>query len=439
MTASRAWNGLLLLSTAVAAFSGLLFGFDTAVIAGTTRAITSVFRLTPGSLGVTVSCAIWGTVVGSLAVAPLAERYGSRESLRVIALLYLASAVSCAFAPSWPAFLAARFTGGLAIGGCSVVSPMYIAEIAPPRLRGRMVASFQLSIVTGILVAYLSNHLLEMFVSGPNLWRFQLGAVALPAAAFTLALFLIPRSPHWLVKQGRLHEAARMLRRLGSPDAQDAVAEIRRAIHRDGEDSADSIFERRFRKPLLLALALGLFNQLTGVNAVLYYLNDIFTLAGFSAFSAGKQATLVGVANLLFTIVGLSLVDLLGRRPLLLWGAAGMAGSLAGVAAVLSSHGSTALLLPLLLVYIACFAATQGTVVWVYLSEIFPEAVRERGQALASFWLWLLAAGVSGLFPSLAAHHRSLPFGLFSAAMLCQFIVVQQLFPETNGRLLQAS
>ncbi len=434
---SQRLNIPLVLSTAVAALGGLLLGFDTAVIAGATQALSHSFGLTPLMLGLTVSCAIWGTVLGGLLAAIPGERYGGRESLRITAVLYLVSALGCALSERWGMFLLFRFLSGLAIGGCSVFSPMYIAETAPAALRGRLVACFQLSIVTGILVAYGSNATLTLALAGPALWRFELGVAALPAALFLLLLSSIPQSPRWLVKQGRLDEACTVLRTIGSDDPSRDAAAIEAALASASGQRAPSLFSAEFRRPLLIALALGLFNQLSGINAILYYLNDIFAQAGFRSVSASGQAIAIGVANLVFTLVGVALIDRVGRKPLLLGGAAGMAISLTGVAAIFLAGRMQSLLLPLLISFIGFFAASQGAVVWVYLSEIFPSAIREKGQSLASSWLWLLTAIVSGVFPSLAAISRGYPFILFAAAMAAQFLVVLWFFPETKGNSLE--
>lgn len=359
------------------------------------------------------------------------------ESLRITAVLYLVSGLGCALAGSWGTFLLFRFLSGLAIGGCSVFSPMYIAETAPPALRGRLVACFQLSIVSGILVAYGSNAGLTLAVAGPALWRFELGVAALPAALFLLMLGFIPQSPRWLVKQGRHAEARAVLRTIGSDDPRRDTAGIQTALASASGQRAPSLFSAEFRRPLLIALALGLFNQLSGINAILYYLNDIFAHAGFRSVSASGQAIAIGIANLVFTIVGMALIDRVGRKPLLLGGAIGMALSLTGVAAIFLTGRMQSLLLPLLIIFIGFFAASQGAVVWVYLSEIFPSAIREKGQSFASSWLWLLTAVVSGVFPSLAAISRGYPFVLFAAAMAAQFLVVLWFFPETKGDSLE--
>ncbi len=427
----------LAMSTAVAAIGGLLLGFDTAVIAGTTQALTRTFQLTPVMLGLTVSCAIWGTVLGGLLASTPGERYGGRESLRITAVLYLVSAFGCSLAVNWCTFMLFRFVSGLAIGGCSVFSPMYIAETAPAAMRGRLVACFQLSIVSGILVAYGSNAAIALAFSGPGLWRFQLGVAALPAALFLVTLGFIPQSPRWLVKQGRLDEARAVLMMIGSNDPGLEAQQIQTVLASAKGQRAPSLFAAEFRRPLLIALALGLFNQLSGINAILYYLNDIFAEAGFRSVSASSQAIAIGMANLVFTLVGMALIDRIGRKPLLLAGAVGMALSLTGVAAIFLVGRMQSLLLLLLIFFIGSFAVSQGAVLWVYLSEIFPSAVREKGQSFASSWLWLLTAVVSGVFPTLAALSRGYPFVLFASAMAAQFVIVLWFFPETKGNSLE--
>lgn len=431
-------NRVILFATGVAALGGLLFGFDTAVIAGTTHALSRYFHLTAATLGITVSCALWGTVVGGLFAYLPADRVGGRESLRLTGLLYIASALGCALSHNWYTFLGFRFVGGLAIGGCSVFAPMYIAETSPAAMRGKLVGCFQLSIVFGILVAYGSNALVSLLHLGAAEWRVELGIAAVPSLLFFFALRFIPRSPRWLVRKGRTEEALRALVSLGAPTPQQELARMQASLAVLSTKRTNSIFAPQYRRVLLIALALGLFNQLSGINAILYYLNDIFAHAGFASASAGVQSVVIGLANLVFTLVGMALIDRVGRKPLLLVGAVGMAAALGGVALLFHAGTHQRLLLPLLVLYIACFAASQGAVIWVYLSEVFPNAVRESGQGLASFWLWFLTAVVAGVFPILAAFSRSLVFALFCCAMLAQFFVVLYFFPETRGRSLEA-
>ena len=331
-------NSVLLKSTAVAALCGLLFGFDTAVISGTTSALRSVFQLTPNLLGITVSSALWGTVAGSLLSSIPGERWGRRDSLRVLGVLYFLSALGCALAWNWPALLIFRIIGGLGIGGSSVLAPMYIAEIAPAKLRGRLVGFFQFNVVLGILVAYLSNYILGSLRLGQAEWRWDLGVAAIPAALFFMFLAGIPRSPRWLAKVQRLEEARSVLAQIGEPDPDAELADIVRSIDAEHGHANEPLFSRKYALPIFLAVATGLFNQLSGINAILYYLNDIFERAGFSKVSGDLQAVAVGATNLLFTMLAISVIDRFGRKFLLLVGSVGTSLSLAGVAVIFFKH-----------------------------------------------------------------------------------------------------
>lgn len=430
-------NRYVIRGTFVGALGGLLFGFDTAVISGTTASLTHVYALTPKQLGLTVSIALVGTVIGALGSGALGQRYGSREVLRVTAVLYLLSAIGCAFAPDWGFLLAARLLGGLGIGGSSVLGPIYIAEIAPARLRGRLVGVFQINIVVGILLAYLSNYLISLLRLGAIEWRWQLGVAAFPAALFLALLYGIPRSARWLVTQNRLAEACGVLELMGSTNAQAEIEVIRESLHTERKVEHAPLFElrnSRFRygKPIFLAIAIGAFNQLSGINAILYYLNDIFSAAGFSKLSGNLQAVAVGAMNLVATLVAMALIDRLGRKILLLIGAVGMAVCLAAVAAIFLLHQYREMLVWALVVYIAFFAVSQGAVIWVYISEVFPTQVRGKGQSVGAGTHWVMNALISGVFPVIAARSGAYPFIFFAAMMVLQFFVVLIFFPETK-------
>jgi len=421
----------------VGALGGLLFGFDTAVISGATAGITKTFRLSTNQLGLTVAIALCGTVVGALTAGSLGQRFGSREMLRLTAVLYMLSAIGCAFAPTWLLLLTARFVGGLGIGGSSVLGPVYIAELAPPKLRGRLVGTFQINIVVGILFAYLSNYLLSLLNLGMKEWRFELGVAAIPAAAFFVLLFGIPRSARWLTTQDRLDEAMDVLKLMGSPNSEAELADIRESLHMEKNEPNESLFairngRLRYGKPIFLAISIGAFNQLSGINAILYYLNDIFAAAGFSRVSSNLQAVAVGGMNLLATLLGMALIDRVGRKMLLLIGSVGTAICLAFVSFIFFVHLHQAMLLWALLAYIAFFAVSQGAVIWVYISEVFPTRVRGKGQSLGSGTHWIMNAMLSGIFPVIAARSGAYPFAFFASMMLLQFIVVLLFFPETK-------
>jgi len=429
-------NSYLLKSTVVAALGGLLFGFDTAVIAGTIGALRVTFQLSPGWLGFTVFSALFGTVLGAMLAGVPGDRYGRRDSLRLMAVLYLVSALGCAFAWNWPALVVARFIGGLGIGGSSVLGPMYIAEIAPAKWRGRLVGFFQFNIVSGILIAYFSNYVIGLQHFGNLEWRWMLGVSAIPAALFLVMLFRIPRSPRWLVKKRRVDEAREVLRLTGEENYEAELQDIIASI--DLEHTAqDKLFSWKYRMPILFAVTIGLFNQLEGINAILYYLNDIFARAGFSKVSGDLQAVAVGATNLLFTIIAMSVIDRLGRKTLLLVGAAGNVVCLSGVSFVFFTGRHGDLLLWLLIGYIAFFAFSQGAVIWVYLSEVFPNQVRAKGQSLGSFSHWIMNATISLVFPVMAASSGAYPFMFFAVMTGLQFFVVLFLYPETKGVTLE--
>jgi len=429
-------NTYLLKSTVVAALGGLLFGFDTAVIAGTTHALTETFHLSPSSLGLTVAAALWGTILGAMLAGIPGDMYGRRDSLRAMAVLYLVSALGCAFAWGWTALVLFRFIGGLGIGGSSVLGPMYIAEIAPAKWRGRLVGLFQFNIVFGILLAYFSNYVFGTMQLGATEWRWKLGIPAVPALFFLLMLFGIPRSPRWLVKKQRTAEARDVLRMVGEEDYEQELQDIIVSI--DAEHAAnDSLFSWKYRLPIFLAVSIGMFNQLSGINAILYYLNDIFAYAGFSKVSSDLQAVAIGATNLLFTMLAMYVIDRIGRKALLLIGSVGTAACLGGVAAIFFTRSHQNLLVWLLVGYIAFFAFSQGAVIWVFISEVFPNRVRAKGQSLGSFSHWFMNALISGIFPLLAASSGGYPFVFFSLMMGLQFFVVLFIYPETKGVSLE--
>jgi MFS transporter, SP family, arabinose:H+ symporter len=432
-----ALNRVLIRSAAAAALGGLLFGFDTAVIAGTTHALTERFALSPFMLGFGVSIALWGTVAGALSAGEVGERIGSRAALRVMALLYVFSALGCAFALNWTGLLVARFIGGLGIGGSSVLGPVYIAEVAPPSYRGRMVGLFQINIVVGIVLAYISNFIVVSFQLGAAEWRWEFGVAAVPAALFFFMLLGIPHSPRWLAAKGRHEEARATLALIGDPDPDSELKTIIASTQVKSGSQKERLFQRAYLRPILLALAVAAFNQLSGINAVLYYTNDIFAWAGFSRVSGGLQAIAVGAVNLVFTLVAMALIDKLGRKTLLLLGSAGMAIALGVVATIYSTGHGQRELIYFVAAFIAFFAVSSGAVIWVYVSEIFPNRVRMKGQALGSTVIWVLNGLISQIFPVMAARSVSFPFCCFAGLMALQFIVVLTLFPETKGLSLE--
>jgi sugar porter (SP) family MFS transporter len=428
-------NAYLLKSTVVAALGGLLFGFDTAVISGTTHDLTIQYHLTPGSLGLTVSIALWGTILGAMLAGLPGDRYGRRDSLRVMAALYVLSSLGCALAWGWMPLVVARFIAGLGIGGSSVLGPMYIAEISPANWRGRLVGVFQFNVVFGILLAYFSNYLIGLMQFGLPEWRWMLGVAALPAVVFFLMLYNIPRSPRWLVKQRKEGEAREVLRTTGEANFEKELQDIIQSLELEGRQGR--LFSRKNQLPIFLAVTVAMFNQLSGINAILYYLNDIFAKAGFSRMSGDLQAVAVGATNLVFTVIAMAVIDKIGRKTLLLIGSVGTALCLGGVSFIFLTSRHEQWLVWMLIGFIASFAFSQGAVIWVYISEVFPNQVRAKGQSLGTFTHWSMNALISGIFPLLAASSGAYPFVFFSAMMVVQFFVVLFLYPETKGLSLE--
>lgn len=432
-------NTALLRASIIAALGGLLFGFDTAVISGTTDQLRDVFDLSSGLLGLTVASALIGTVLGALFAGKPSDVMGRRKSLMWVALLYFVSALGSALAWDWYSFLVFRLIGGLAVGGASVVSPLYIAEISPARMRGRLVAITQFNIVLGILVAYLSNYFVAQLELGATEWRTMFGIEAVPAAVFYLLMFATPRSPRWLVAQGRRDEAVAVLQSLGAPSVEAEVQQIEESLALEHHSIQEPLFQAIYRQPILLAVAIATFNQLSGINALMYYAPQIFQMAGAGAESALLQAVAVGGTNLVFTMAALFLIDSFGRKKLMIVGSIGYIVSLAATAAAFYTYGTEfdafggTVVLVSLLVFIASHAFGQGAVIWVFLSEIFPNRVRARGHALGCFTHWFFAALISWTFPVIAEMSGGHTFAFYSCMMVLQLIWVWKVMPETKG------
>lgn len=441
----------LISATIIAALGGLLFGFDTAVISGTKAGLEEAFHLAEtddwlglsGSFwyGFTVASALIGTIFGAMSAGWPADTFGRRTTLTYIAVLYTLSAVGSALAWDWSSFLFFRFLGGLGVGGASVVSPMYIAEISPARLRGRLVAVTQFNIVLGILLAYFSNYL----VAGRDLaaieWRWMFGVEAFPAIAFFLLLFVIPRTPRWLVAQGRGDEARAVLATLGTDTGNVAqeIREIQDSLDLAHHTLREPLFQSKYLRPILLAVAIAAFNQLSGINALIYYTPFIFEMAGAQKASALLQSVAVGTTNLVFTMLALAVIDHFGRKKLMIVGSIGYILSLGATAAAFYVYGTEftttggIVVLVSLLVFIASHAFGQGAVIWVFISEIFPNRVRARGQALGSFTHWFMAAAISWTFPMFADWSGGYTFAFYAAMMVLQLLWVLRIMPETKG------
>ena len=375
-------TGKLMLSTAVGALGGLLFGFDTVVISGTIDQLANVFHLSPAAQGNTVAVALWGTVLGSLVSGWLGTKLGGRNALRIMALLYVVSAIGCAAAPSWISLMVLRFIGGIGIGGSSVLGPVYIAELAPAAWRGRLVGTFQVMVVVGILLAYVSNWFLARPAMhlGAAQWRWQLGVAGIPAALFLVLLYTIPQSSRFLISQNSLDDALTVLREMGAIDPKGELEDIRRSIHMESGEKDEPLFQRSLRLPIFLAVTIGMFNQLSGINAILYYLNDIFRFAGADKMSGNLQAIAVGGTNLVATLLAMSIIDKFGRKKLLLTGTVGLIASLSGITYIFYTHHHLQLLVWLLMLFMASFAFSHGAVVWVYISEVLMPNIPKKRQ-----------------------------------------------------------
>ena len=428
----------LLRSTIVGALGGFLFGFDTVVISGTTTQLREVFHLTPTSFAWTMSIALCGTVAGCFIAGPLGQRFGSRNILRALAVLYILSALGCAFAWSWPVLMIARFIGGLGIGGSSVLGPVYIAELAPASWRGRLVGAFQINIVVGILVAYVSNWYIAGLGLGANEWRWQLGIAVFPAIMFFVMLFTIPQSSRFLISQESLDDALSVIKAMGSDRPEAELAEIRASMHREADEAVEPLFKKSLRLPIFLAISIGFFNQLSGINAILYYANDIFAAAGMDRMSTFSRSIFIGLSNLIATFIAMALIDRLGRKTLLLIGSVGTCLTLLMTGYLFSSGTHPEMIVWMLVAFIGFFAVSQGAVIWVYIAEVFPTRVRSKGQSLGSGSHWVMAATVAFLFPlAVAKFSRAAPFFFFAAMCAVQFFVVLFIYPETKGDTLE--
>jgi sugar porter (SP) family MFS transporter len=420
----------------IAALGGFLFGFETAVISGAEKTIQHLWGLNSVSQGFTVASSLFGTILGSLIAASPAQRYGRKKVLNAIAILYLLSAIGCASTPIWALFVTFRFIGGIAVGASSVVGPMYISEISPAYIRGRLAGSFQLNIVIGIFIAYVSNYFFAG--SGPNSWRWMLGIMVIPAGLFAMLLRTIPESPRWLVLNNRDEEAKAIFARTGEHDAVELIKE-EHELSKHGVK--ESLFNGKYRKPILFAVVLAMFNQLSGINAILYYAPRIFQMAGFSQSQAFLQPIFIGAANLLFTLIAMSVIDKFGRKTLLIVGSVGMIIFLALTAIAFNNSGSSgSFVIVYLIGFIAFFAFSQGAVIWVFISEIFPNSVRSQGGALGSFTHWFMACVISFTFPVIVEGSEKggfYSFIFYSVMMLLNLLFTWRVLPETKGKSLE--
>ena len=404
--ASNISSGRLFYWSLTSALAGFLFGFDTVVISGAEQTIQRLWNLSAGVHGVAMGAALYGTVLGSLVGSWPADRFGRRPTLLAVGVLFLASALGCGLAPNVEIFIIARFIGGLGIGVSTVAAPLYISEIAPPERRGRLAAMFQFNIVLGIVLAFASNAVIGRIVGGPDAWRWMLGVAAVPSLIYTVMCFGLPESPRWI----RMRDEG-------------AVS----------DRSATGFWTWRLRVPIALAFLVAFFNQLSGINAILYFAPRIFALTGLGAEAALLQSVGIGITNLLFTFVGLWLIDRLGRRTLLLIGSIGYIVSLGACAWAFYTHHES-IVPACIFAFIASHAIGQGTVIWVLISEIFPNRYRAAGQSLGSATHWVFAALLTTVFPLMvSAFHPGAIFLFFCGMMALQLVWVLTKVPETKG------
>jgi sugar porter (SP) family MFS transporter len=429
-----ALSGRLIRWSITSALAGFLFGFDTVVISGAEQTIQSLWGLSPAMHGIALGAALYGTVIGSIAAGWPADRFGRKATLLWIGVLYVISALGCAFAWNVSIFIAARLIGGVGIGVSTVVAPLYISEIAPPGHRGRLAGMFQFNIVFGIVVAFASNAALAGI--GPDAWRWMLGIAAVPSVIYTVLAIGLPESPRWLLgKRGNRDEALRVLQLIEPAAAPSAIAAKADEIVAAGaeESQVHGFWTKQLKTPILLAFLIAAFNQLSGINAVLYFAPRIFELTGLGAQAALLQSVGIGVTNLIFTFVGIWLIDRAGRRTLLLIGSFGYIASLGLCAwAFMTQH--FAIVPACIFAFIASHAIGQGAVIWVFISEIFPNQHRAMGQSFGCATHWVFAALITSIFPALvAAFSPGTIFAFFCAMMVLQLIWVLTKVPETKG------
>jgi len=433
-------NPRLFYWSVVSALAGFLFGFDTVVISGAEQTIQALWGLSPGVHGLAMGAALYGTVVGSLIGGWPTDRFGRKPTLMVIGVLYVLSAFGCAFADGVGTFIAARFLGGLGIGISTVTAPLYISEIAPPAFRGRLAGMFQFNIVFGIVLAFASNAVIAR-MGGDQAWRWMLGIAAVPSVIYAVMCFGLPESPRWLIGRRGDRAAGLAVLKLIEPEAARATLEARadeiRSVVQNEKPASTAFWTAGLRVPILLAILIAFFNQLSGINAVLYFAPRIFEMTGLGQEAALLQSVGIGITNLAFTFVGLWLIDRLGRRTLLYIGSVGYIVSLGLTAwAFFTQH--YAIVPVCIFAFIAAHAIGQGTVIWVFISEIFPNRHRAEGQALGSSTHWVFAALLTTFFPKMvAAFAPGSVFLFFCLMMVLQLVWVRLMVPETKGRSLE--
>ncbi|WP_319271367.1 sugar porter family MFS transporter [uncultured Draconibacterium sp.] len=431
----------VLLIAIIIALGGFLFGYDIAMMSGTTTQLESLYNLNSFWLGFTTAVAIIGTIVGTIIIGKPAEKFGRKKSLILLSGLFALSSLGSAFALSWGMLLFFRFVTGILLGCITVVTPMFIAEISPAKKRGQLVLLNQFFVVTAIFLAFAVNYLLaNIFESGS--WRWMIGVEAIPAAIFFLLLNLVPESPRWLINQGRTDEALAVFHRIKAENPEEEVRIVKVAVEQEEAIEHGKLFVRENRFPVMIAILIAAFNQLAGINAIMIYAPRVFEMAGFGTNASLLQSISVGATNLIFTFVALFLIDKYGRRTLLMTGSVGMVFFLGMLSKSFFTQNYSDLggygVMIYLMGFIAFFAFSQGAVLWVVISEIFPNKVRSKGQALGTFTHWIFAAALIWGFPVLNnTVGGGISFGFFAVMMVLHFFFAWKILPETKGKSLE--
>ncbi|MBG6233482.1 sugar porter (SP) family MFS transporter [Pedobacter sp. CAN_A7] len=424
----------------VVALGGFLFGFDTAVISGAEKSIQQFWQLSVFEHGFTISIALIGTVIGSLIGSRPSDHFGRKNTLYFVAIAYLLSSLGTALADNWSVFLIFRFLGGLGVGISSVTAPIYISEVSPADRRGRLVGLFQFNVVLGILISYLSNYLLSQ--GGESSWRWMLGVQAFPSLLFLVLIYFIPESPRWLIlKKGAYDRALEILRIINPLNCEEELVAIKNSAedHQQSKKNKDSLFSKKYKTPVMLAVLFAFFNQVSGINAIIYYAPRIFEMAGLGAHSSLLSTVGIGLINFMFTLLAINFIDKVGRRVLMLIGSVGLIVSLFLVSYTFYTGDFSGFVIPIyMMIFIAFFAFSQGAVIWVFISEIFPNEMRAKGQTLGSSTHWIMAAIIAFGFPYLAeTFGGATTFFFFGSMMVLQLLFVWRLMPETKGKSLE--